>query len=321
MPSPRAPPAELARRAAMTRFWSTAGVRVSTWPQKSRVKRPVPVREAAKAQVKAVMNALPEKERVIFLKEYVRRVRDNMRALERAEAIFQKYVSEKKRTTNQRAARVVYDDFRSQLVDSIGRERAESVLIDLRKAKLIPDYSKQGKYFTLDAATTEVLKLKNKITPILGSKKIFEENLFELASRVQNFDPSKGYPLEKYIRAMARNLRLDIREAKLGTTKSGRDERIGKYVESTADGEDALGDSIIDLKPARERERFDWVEAIRLAKRKLSPTQVMVLELYYQEGLSFREIGKMLKLSESRVTKLEKESRHILQEKLRKYFE
>ncbi len=71
-------------------------------------------------------------------------------------------------------------------------------------------------------------------------------------------------------------------------------------------------DTVEDTTPAgdttRAVERAQRREALQVAIRRLPEREHLVLSLYYYEGLTFKEIGKILQVSESRVFQLHQQA-------------
>lgn len=85
-----------------------------------------------------------------------------------------------------------------------------------------------------------------------------------------------------------------------------------------ADGEDDGGlDIVADVRSATPEERLTREEILRLVAQKLTEQEYRILYLKYWEDLSMREIGQLVKLSESRVCKIHMRLIERLQDRLR----
>ena len=73
-------------------------------------------------------------------------------------------------------------------------------------------------------------------------------------------------------------------------------------VVDTVEDQTAKGDT------TRQVERRERREALHVAVKRLPEREHLVLSLYYYEGLTFKEIGKILQVSESRVFQLHQQA-------------
>jgi RNA polymerase sigma factor for flagellar operon FliA len=73
-------------------------------------------------------------------------------------------------------------------------------------------------------------------------------------------------------------------------------------VVDTVEDQTAAGDT------TRQVERRERREALHVAVKRLPEREHLVLSLYYYEGLTFKEIGKILQVSESRVFQLHQQA-------------
>jgi RNA polymerase sigma factor for flagellar operon FliA len=96
----------------------------------------------------------------------------------------------------------------------------------------------------------------------------------------------------------------------LDRTYAGADQTTLHEVVSADDGEDVI--DMITKEETRER----IIEALN----DLGEKPRLVLSLYYYEELTFKEIGKILNISESRVSQIHTEAIHIMQTKVERIF-
>ena len=83
------------------------------------------------------------------------------------------------------------------------------------------------------------------------------------------------------------------------------------------------GDLIPDFRspdPLEEVERGEAREILARAVEELPERDKLVLALYYQEGLTLKEIGRVLEVTESRVCQLHSRALKKLKDKLKEYF-
>lgn len=79
------------------------------------------------------------------------------------------------------------------------------------------------------------------------------------------------------------------------------------------------GESLVDpegIDPLAAAERQSEIEELKGTITKLSERQQLVLSLYYQEGLTFKEIGRVLGVTESRVCQIHTETILALRSRL-----
>lgn len=72
------------------------------------------------------------------------------------------------------------------------------------------------------------------------------------------------------------------------------------------DSEDSLIEHVEsdELNPEQEYEKKEVLEALKKSISKLSEREQLVISLYYIEELNFKEIGKVLNVSESRISQI-----------------
>jgi RNA polymerase sigma factor for flagellar operon FliA len=106
---------------------------------------------------------------------------------------------------------------------------------------------------------------------------------------------------------LAVHLDMTVDEIRLGLADSNRI-LISLDTMDTGRGEDGLlHDEIQDdnvENPADRMEDECLVQEISVALQHLSKREQLILSLYYNDGLTFREIGKVLDIHESRVCQL-----------------
>jgi len=76
-----------------------------------------------------------------------------------------------------------------------------------------------------------------------------------------------------------------------------------------------------DADPALEVARNDLRRCLKLAIERLDERKKLVLECYYNRGMSLKEIGKMLGLTESRICQIHAAALARLREELRAFIE
>lgn len=65
-----------------------------------------------------------------------------------------------------------------------------------------------------------------------------------------------------------------------------------------------LKDETIDSSPEESAIKNDTLRELEVAIEKLSERDKIIINLYYYEGLTYKEIGEILKISESRVSQI-----------------
>jgi len=73
------------------------------------------------------------------------------------------------------------------------------------------------------------------------------------------------------------------------------------------EGNGSWADSLVDIKAENALDKVEKQEKIEIVAESLKQMDLVgqkVLNLYYVESLTFREIGKILKISESRVCQI-----------------
>ena len=99
-------------------------------------------------------------------------------------------------------------------------------------------------------------------------------------------------------------------------------ESLDNFLLSAADGNLTLGDTIQDIEspqPETEYEEKEVQEALKLAIERLNAKDRLLLNLYYYEGLTLKEIGQVLEVSESRVCQLHARALTRLKGKMKEY--
>ncbi len=107
---------------------------------------------------------------------------------------------------------------------------------------------------------------------------------------------------------IAARLGIDLQEVQLGLNDSNRvflSLDSGTEVDPEEDG--ALYERLADEHqpdPSVQAENLDMVAVLGSTIRKLPEREQLILSLYYSDELTFREIGKVLDITESRVCQL-----------------
>lgn len=92
----------------------------------------------------------------------------------------------------------------------------------------------------------------------------------------------------------------DVREITLGTVRPSNDEQGRELWEYLADTE--------ETSPAWLVEQAELRRLVAEAIERIPPNERLVLALYYQEGLTLREIAQVVQLHESRISQLKSQA-------------
>jgi len=107
---------------------------------------------------------------------------------------------------------------------------------------------------------------------------------------------------------IAARLGIGVDEIQQGLSDSNRVlVSLDLMMESDAENDGSLHERLADEKQANPAEVFEQENLVELlgdAIRNLSKREQLVLSLYYNEELTFKEIGKVLEITESRVCQL-----------------
>jgi len=107
---------------------------------------------------------------------------------------------------------------------------------------------------------------------------------------------------------LAANLGLDVEQVEKGLVDSNLViVSLDATVEVDQDGEGSLHERLVDDKQVNPSEVFeddDLKKQIVAGIRRLSEREQLILSLYYYDELTFKEIGKVLEITESRVCQL-----------------
>ena len=107
---------------------------------------------------------------------------------------------------------------------------------------------------------------------------------------------------------LAENLGLDVDQVEKGLVDSNLViVSLDATVEVDQDGEGSLHERLVDdkqLDPSDAYEEDDMKQQIITGIRQLSEREQLILSLYYYDELTFKEIGKVLEITESRVCQL-----------------
>lgn len=212
--------------------------------------------------------------------------------------------------------------------------------------QLVLQYSPLVKYV--------VGRVRSGLPASVESADLVSEGVFGLMDAIEKFDPGRGWEFQTYavprirgaiidsIRSadwVPRSVRTRLREVETARTalhrELGRDpedaavaERLGTtpaelrtlltkptQMGSAADDEIAeLGDDAPRLEQAFEDEGTR--EVLRRAVRELPERDQVVIALYFFEGLTLAEIGRVLQVTESRVSQLRSRATKVLRERL-----
>lgn len=140
----------------------------------------------------------------------------------------------------------------------------------------------------IDPLTRDLRFLANRIAAARRSI----EARFGRAAHEDEIAAALGMPIEEYRRHVAR--------VSIGPTVS---------IEDPSDGEGSLDLPDREAEPADERIALEQSKrTVRSAINDLPPRLRRVVELYYGEGRTLRDIGNMLGVTESRVSQLQSEA-------------
>jgi RNA polymerase sigma factor for flagellar operon FliA len=107
---------------------------------------------------------------------------------------------------------------------------------------------------------------------------------------------------------IATHLGIDVEEIRQGLADSNRIlVSLDMMMEADPEGDDSLHERLRDenqSNPAEVFEEGSLIEEMSDAIHNLSEREQMVLSLYYNDELTFKEIGKVLDITESRVCQL-----------------
>lgn len=99
-------------------------------------------------------------------------------------------------------------------------------------------------------------------------------------------------------------------------------ESLDNFFLTSEEGQLTLGDTVEDedsADPEKEYEETELKEALANAIKRLNEKDRLLLNLYYYEGLTLKEIGQVLEVSESRVSQLHARALNRLREELKEY--
>jgi RNA polymerase sigma factor for flagellar operon FliA len=106
---------------------------------------------------------------------------------------------------------------------------------------------------------------------------------------------------------LAHTLGMDVKEVQQGLTDSGRILLSLDSAQNDAPDRESLYETEADdnqTDPGELLAEADMKQQMAIAIRKLSEREQLVLSLYYFEELNFKEVGKVLNISESRACQL-----------------
>jgi RNA polymerase sigma factor for flagellar operon FliA len=107
---------------------------------------------------------------------------------------------------------------------------------------------------------------------------------------------------------IAAELRMDVEDVQQGLADSNRVLiSLDMVMETDRTGDSSLHESLRDENhddPSALLEEEGLLEQMTDAIKRLSEREQLILSLYYNDGLTFKEIGKVLNITESRVCQL-----------------
>lgn len=115
--------------------------------------------------------------------------------------------------------------------------------------------------------------------------------------------------------AQLMGMELDQYELVFGTSLPGAPTRRDQLKDRSVDDRDL--EIVEDTRLQSPDDRLSRDELLRLVSQRLSETEYRLVYLRYWEGLGMREIGQMMRLSESRVCKIHGRLIERLKERLR----
>lgn len=124
-----------------------------------------------------------------------------------------------------------------------------------------------------------------------------------LINAAARFDEGRGVPFEAFVQARVQGAMLDLMRAGDPLSRAERSRARGTAPRlSVVPFEDAAEEvpSPSDT-PLELAERAQLLAKLRQAIERLHPREQLVLSLYYERDLTYREIGQVLGVSESRV--------------------
>ncbi len=343
------PPSLLARKAAMARFESTALARVPSWGSSARVKRPIEIRKAQDTQVRAMLATLPPEKRREFLSAYRQEVRDRIRSLELAETVFSQHQKDLAAAKTREHYKEAYIRMHQAMREVVGATEARFILTSLeQKGKLTPAslFGEHGVVKSLaeaarlvDSNMGVVMNMLNERIPnIQRRREMFESIYPDICERM--LDLPAGESVDRFLglvtrRSLAEKLRQEsgVRTRTKGgggevTSKkrnfSHRILSLERMIENSPSGERNPRSVRERIEPADHRPaqsiNQEWGLALSKAFEGLDSQQQKVLYLHYFEGVSLKETGKTIRVSESRAGKIEKAALALLRLRLAKYF-
>jgi RNA polymerase sigma factor (sigma-70 family) len=173
-----------------------------------------------------------------------------------------------------------------------------------REAVEVADQSNQRNCAWISAGDTDMWRefLSREIPQLYGmfmrrwpnpalAEELVQKTVFDAVRGRDSYEPSKGSP-EEWIFGIARNnIRLEMRRR---ASRPSVDGDIGTYVE-TIDSE-LLPDEVLEQK--------ETAVVVRAALSRLATNEQAVLRAKYIEGLSARDIGRRLGITEKAVHSL-----------------
>lgn len=153
-----------------------------------------------------------------------------------------------------------------------------------------------------------VNRIRTRLPVSVSEDELFSAGLYGLMKACRSYDPSRGAEFKTYAYHRIRGAigdelrRLDFlpRSLRDHLRAEGRDAPSLLAIPTDEDGHEALA------APAPESavENRDLLEALQREIERLPEKMRLVMHLYYREQRTMREIGELLRLTESRVSQI-----------------
>jgi RNA polymerase sigma factor for flagellar operon FliA len=216
----------------------------------------------------------------------------------------------------------------SKLVGRCGKFFEYEDLVGFGVIGLIESINKYDPKKNIKFETYAFLRIKGAILDALREQDLFTRSQREKLSKIENAYAKLERELGRDIteEELAKELEIDIKELEEllkevspFTLLSLDSERYLKY--------NNLEVSAEFISDKREKNPLEEIELKEIKKileeeiEKLTPRQRDVLALYYYEDLTFKEISKVLEISEGRVSQIHTQAIIRLRKKLKNYLE